>query len=141
MKYRRSSHTKFKLEYHLVWVTKYRYKVLTGDVGLRVRELVRQSCEHLEIEILRGVISKDHVHLLVSAPPNISPSDIMKRVKGRSSTKLFQKFLRLKKRYWGQHFWARGFFCVTAGELTKEMINEYLEHHFERKTEDNFDVE
>ena len=141
MKYRRSSHTKFKLEYHFVWVTKYRYKVLTGDVGLRVRELVRQSCEHLEIEILRGVISKDHVHLLVSAPPNIFSSDIMKRVKGRSSTKLFQKFLRLKKRYWGQHFWARGFFCVTAGELTKEMINEYLEHHFERKTEDNFDVE
>jgi len=141
MKYRRSSHTKFKLEYHFVWVTKYRYKVLTGDVGLRVRELVRQSCEHLEIEILRGVISKDHVHLLVSAPPNISPSDIMKRVKGRSSTKLFQEFPRLKKRYWGQHFWARGFFCVTAGELTKEMINEYLEHHFERKTEDNFDVE
>lgn len=114
MKYRRSSHTKFKLEYHFVWVTKYRYKVLTGDVGLRVRELVRQSCEHLEIEILRGVISKDHVHLLVSAPPNISPSDIMKRVKGRSSTKLFQEFPRLKKRYWGQHFWARGFFCVTA---------------------------
>ena len=141
MKYRHSSHTKFKLEYHFVWVTKYRYKVLTGDVGLRVRELIRQSCEHLEIEILRGVISKDHIHLLVSAPPNISPSDIMRRLKGRTSTKLFQEYPRLKKRYWGQHFWARGYFCVTAGELTKEMIHEYLEHHFERKTDDNFDVE
>ena len=141
MKYRRSSHTKCKLEYHFFWVTKYRYKVLTGDVGLRVRELVRQSCEHLEIEILRGVISKDYVRLLVSAPPNIFSSDIMKRVKGRSSTKLFQEFPGLKKRYWGQHFWAREFFCVTAGELTTEMINEYLEHHFERKIEDNFDVE
>tara|TARA_R110002167_G_C12516135_1_gene637750 strand:- start:77 stop:502 length:426 start_codon:yes stop_codon:yes gene_type:complete len=141
MKYRNGSHTKYKIEYHFVWVTKYRYQVLVGDVGLRVRELVRQTCEHLEIEILRGVVSKDHVHLLISAPPNISPSEIMKRIKGRSSTKLFQEYPILKKRYWGQHFWARGYFCVTAGELTKEMIKEYLEHHFERKENDNFDVE
>lgn len=141
MKYRQGSHTKYKIEYHFVWVTKYRYQVLTGDVGLRVRELVRQTCEYLEIEILRGVISQDHVHLLVSAPPHISPSDIMRRIKGRSSTKLFQEFPHLKKRYWGQHFWARGYFCVTAGELSKEMILEYLEHHFERKPVDNFDIE
>ena len=124
-----------------MWVTKYRYQVLVGDVGLRVRELVRQTCEHLEIEILRGVVSKDHVHLLVSAPPNLSPSEIMRRIKGRSSAKVFQDYPMLKKRYWGQHFWARGYFCATAGELTKEMINEYLEHHFERKENDNFDVE
>ena len=141
MKYRNGSHTKYKIEYHFVWVTKYRYQVLVGDVGLRVRELVRQTCEYLEIEILRGVVSKDHVHLLLSAPPNISPSEIIKRIKGRSSTKLFQEYPMLKKRYWGQHFWARGYFCVTAGELTKEMIKEYLEHHFERKESDNFDVE
>ena len=141
MKYRQGSHTKYKIEYHFVWVTKYRYQVLIGDVGLRVRELVRQTCEHLEIEVLRGVVSKDHVHLLISAPPNLSPSEIMRRIKGRSSAKLFQEFPMLKKRYWGQHFWARGYFCVSAGELTKEMIQEYLEHHFERKENDNFDVE
>ncbi|MBE8167271.1 MAG: IS200/IS605 family transposase, partial [Shewanella sp.] len=92
MKYRHGSHTKYNIEYHFVWVTKYRYKVLKGDVGFRVRELVRQTCEFLEIEILKGVISKDHVHLLISAPPNWSVSDIMKRIKGRSSTKLFQEF-------------------------------------------------
>lgn len=141
MKYRHGSHTKYNIEYHFVWATKYRYQVLKGDVGLRVRELVRQTCEHLEIEILKGVVSKDHVHLLVSAPPNWSVSNIMKRIKGRSSTKLFQEFPELKKRYWGQHFWARGYFCVTAGELTEKMISEYLSHHFERKNEDNFDVE
>lgn len=141
MKYRTGSHTKYKIEYHFVWVTKYRYRVLTGDVGLRVRELVRQSCEQLEIEIMRGVVSKDHIHLLVSAPPTLSPSEIMRRIKGRSSSKLFQEYPLLKKRYWGQHFWARGYFCVTAGELTKEMINEYLEHHFERKSDDQFEVE
>jgi len=141
MKYRHGSHTKYNIEYHFVWATKYRYQVLTGDVGLRVRELVRQTCEHLEIEILKGVVSKDHVHLLVSAPPNWSVSNIMKRIKGRSSTKLFQEFPQLKKRYWGQHFWARGYFCVTAGELTEKMISEYLSHHFEKKDDDNFDVE
>lgn len=141
MKYRNGSHTKYKIEYHFVWVTKYRYQVLTGDVGLRVRELIRQTCEHLEIEILRGVVSKDHIHLLVSAPPNISPSEIMRRLKGRSSTKVLQEFPHLKKRYWGRHFWARGYFCVTAGELTKEMIVEYLSHHFERSLNDNFDIE
>jgi putative transposase len=122
-------------------VTKYRYQVLTGDIGLRVRELIRQSCERLEIEILRGVVSKDHIHLLISAPPTLSPSDIMRRIKRRSSSKLFQEYPVLKKRYWGQHFWVRGCFCVTAGELTKEMISEYLEHHFERKSDDQFEVE
>jgi len=85
MEYRNGSHTKYKIGYHFVWVTKYRYRVLMGDVGLRVREL-------------------DHAHLLVSAPPNISPSAIMRRIKGRTSTKLFQEFPQLNKRYWGQHF-------------------------------------
>ena len=141
MNYRHGSHTKYKIEYHFVWVTKYRYKVLTGDIGLRVRALVRQICERLEIHIIRGVVSKDHVHLLVSAPPNISPSDIMRYVKGRTSSKLFEEYPNLKKRYWGRHFWARGYFCVTAGELTKEMINDYLDHHFEQKPNDNFDIE
>ena len=141
MKYRNGSHTKYKIEYHFVWVTKYRYRVLGGDIGSRIRELTRQTCEYLEIEILRGVVSQDHVHLLVSAPPTLSPSEIMRRIKGRTSTKIFQEFPHMKKKYWGQHFWARGYFCITAGELTKEMIKEYLEHHFERKPNDNFDVE
>jgi putative transposase len=79
--------------------------------------------------------------MLVSAPPNISPAEIMRRVKGRSSTKIQEEFPHLKKHYWGRHFWTRGYFCVTAGELTKEMIREYLEHHFERDPNDHFDVE
>ena len=115
--------------------------MLTGDLALRVRELVRQICEQFEIQILRGVVSKDHIHILVSAPPNISPSDIMRRIKGRTSSKIFEEFPHVKKRYWGRHFWARGFFCVTSGELTKQMIQEYLEHHFERDPDDGFDVE
>ena len=75
MDYRRGSHTKYKIEYHFVWVTKYRYQVLQGDLAVRVRDLVRQVCERFEIQILRGVVSKDHVHILVSAPPEIAPSE------------------------------------------------------------------
>ena len=129
------------IEYHFVWVTKYRKKILVGPVGERVRELVRQSCEMLEVEIKRGVVSQDHVHILVSAPPDIAPSELMRRIKGRSSTKLFEEFAHIKRTFWGRHFWARGFFCVTAGELTEEMIKDYLEHHFEKNGNDAFDVE
>jgi len=141
MEYRTGPHTKYKIEYHFVWITKYRYQVLVGDIALRLRELVRQTCSIFEIEILRGVVSKDHVHILVSAPPTLSPAEIMRKVKGRSSSKLFEEFPHLKKRYWGRHLWARGYFCVTAGELTEEMIKEYLEHHFEGKENPNFEIE
>ena len=141
MDYRYGSHTVYTIEYHFVWVTKYRYKVLVGEIGIRVRDLVRQFCESNEIQILKGVVSKDHVHILVSAPPNIAPSDIMRRIKGRSSSKLFDEFPHIKKRYWGRHFWARGYFCATVGQMTEEMIKEYLEHHFEPKKDDGFEIE
>ena len=138
MNYRYGSHTVFNVEYHFVWVTKYRYKVLTGDVAVRVRELVRQI---FEIRIITGVVSKDHVHLLVSAPPTIAASEIMRRIKGKTSIRLFEEFPSLKKRYWGRHFWARGYFCATAGQVTEEMIKTYLEHHFEPAPDDNFKTE
>ena len=115
--------------------------LIAGDIGLKVRELIRQTCEAFEIEILKGVVSKDHVHLLVSAPPNLAPSEIMRRIKGRSASKVFESFPDIKKRYWGRHLWARGYFCVTSGELTEEMIKNYLEHHFEAKVDDNFKTE
>jgi putative transposase len=116
MEYRTGAHTKYKLEYHFVWVTKYRYQTLQGDLAIILRELVRQTCGVFEIEIIRGVVSKDHVHILVSAPPTMSPSEIMRRIKGRISAKLFQEFPHIKKRYWGRHFWARRYFCVEEKE-------------------------
>lgn len=79
-----------------MFVAKYRYKVLKGNVGLKVRELIRQTCEAFEIEILKGVGSQDHVHILVSEPPNLAPSEIMRQIKGRSSMKLFESFPDLK---------------------------------------------
>lgn len=81
MDYRYGSHTVYQIEYHFVWVTKYRYKVLKGGVAERLRELVRQACEAFEIRIVQGVVSKDHVHILVSCPPEMAPSEIMRRIK------------------------------------------------------------
>ena len=141
MEYRYGSHTVFKIEYHFVWVTKYRYPVLRREIAERVRELVRQTCQAFEIRIVTGVVSKDHVHILVSTPPNLAPSEIMRRIKGRTASKLFEEFPLLKKRYWGQHFWARGYFCATVGDMTEEMIKQYLEHHFEPDTGSNFNLE
>ena len=141
MEYRYGSHSVFNIRYHFVFVTKYRYQVLVGDVGLKIRELIRQTCQSFEIEIIKGVVSKDHVHLYVSAPPVMAPSEIMRRIKGRSSAKVFESFPDLRRRYWGRHFWARGYFCVTSGEITEEMIKEYLEHHFEPRVDDDFQTE
>ena len=138
MDYRYGSHTVFQIEYHFVWVTKYRYKVLTAEVGERVRELVRQVCATVEIRIVSGVVSKDHVHILVSAAPNMAPSERMRRITGNTSSHLLEEFPHLKKRYWGRHFWARGYFCATVGQMTEEMSRHYLEYHFEPNANDGF---
>ena len=136
-----ASHTVFQIEYHFVWVTKYQYKVLTAEVAERVRELVRQVCATFEIRIVKGVVSKDHVHILVSAPPNMAPSEIMRRIKGNTASRLVEEFPHLKKRYWRRHIWARGYFCATVGQMTEEMINQYLKHHFEPNPSDDFKME
>ena len=141
MDYRYGSHTVFQIEYHFFWVTKYRYKVLRGEVGERLRERVRETCEAFENRIVKGAVSQDHVHILVSCPPNRAPSEIMRRIKGRTSSKLLEEFPHLKKKYWGRHFWARGYFCATVGQMTEEMIEQYLAHHFEPRLDDEFTME
>lgn len=116
MDYRYGRHTVYQIEYHFVWVTKYRYKVLQGEVALRVRELVRQTCEAFEIRIVKGVVSGDHIYILVNAPPELAPSEIMRKLKGRTVSKLLEEYLHLKKRFWGRHLWARGYFRARVGQ-------------------------
>jgi putative transposase len=137
--YRKGAHTVYDIKYHLVWVTKYRYKVLRGEIGIRARELIRQICVAKEIVIIKGHIGPDHVHLFVSAPPRMSVSQIMQYIKGKSSYRLQQEYPTLKKRYWGQHIWARGYFCASAGTVTDEMIKAYIEQQ-DVPPEDNFRV-
>ena len=141
MDYRYGSHTVFQIEYHFVWVTKYRYRMLRGEVGERVRELVRQTCDAFEIRIVKGVVSKDHVHILVSAPPTIAPSEIMRRIKGRTSSKGFEEVPHIKKRYWGRHFWAIGYFSATVGSVTEDVIIRYVEEQTERDEDELFRVD
>ena len=124
--YRTGSHTRFDLKYHFVWVTKYRKQALTGEVGFRLRDLVREVCRTHEIDILQGSVSSDHVHVLLSCPPRLSPSKVMQYVKGKSSRKLLAEFPHLRKQFWGRHLWARGYFVASSGTVTDEVIMEYI---------------
>ena len=134
---RTNGHTVSRLSAHIVWVTKYRYAVLTGDIKLRCRSILIQICNAEDIRILKGVVSKDHVHMHIEYRPSQDISSIVKKLKGRSSRKLQMEFPELKKRYWGRHFWAIGYGCWSTGNITDKMVDEYLEHH--RKSKDNDD--
>lgn len=126
--YRKTSHTVYDIKYHLVWITKYRKKLLKGELAIRIRNLIREICKTNEVEIIKGHISIDHVHLFVSVPPHLSVSKLMQYIKGKSSRKVMSEFKTISKMYWGRHFWARGYFVVSSGTITDEMIMEYIEN-------------
>lgn len=137
---RKGSHSIHQL--HLVWSTKYRYEVLQGDIQIRCRDLIRQTCDSLDIQILKGVVSKDHLHLHISYPPKLSVSEIVKRLKGRSAKILLLEYSELKRRYWGGHLWGIGYGAWSTGNITDEMIQQYLDHHKEGPNSDkNFILE
>mgnify|MGYP001157940923 CR=1 FL=1 len=143
MSYRKTAHSVYDLKYHLVWVTKYRKPVLRGEIAARTRALIRQTCASLEVYILSGHVSADHLHLLVSVPPQIAVSDLVQRLKGRSSRRLQEEFGELKRQYWGQHMWARGYFAVSTGNVTDEIIQQYIESHKDLPTDPdgNFQID
>ena len=138
--YRKEGHTVYDIKYHFVWITKYRYRVLKGEVALRVRELLRQGCESNNIRILKGSVGVDHVHMLLSCPTTMSPSEIMQNLMGRTSRILEEEFPALRKKYWGQHLGARGYFCGTVGEVDKETIERYIENQGKEETRDDFTI-
>src|SRR5690349_16021641 len=124
--YRHGPHTVFEIHLHLVWVTKYRKAVLTGPVGTRVRDLLREICARDDVLIIQGHGAKDHVHLFVSIPPQVTISRLVQRLKGKSAYKLLQEFPHLRKTFWGQHLWARGYCCCSSGNVTYEVIKAYI---------------
>ena len=126
---RKGSHSVHQLHVHIVWSTKYRYAVLSGEIQVRCRDLLRQICDANDIRILKGVVSKDHIHMFLSYPPKLSISDIVKRLKGRTARLLLDEYPSLKKRYWGQHLWGIGYGAWSSGNITDEVIKEYLDHH------------
>jgi len=131
--FKRLSHAVWECKYHVVWCPKYRFRILKGQVGRSLRDIIRQLCEWKGIEILEGNVQIDHIHLILSVPPKFSVSEAVGFLKGKSGIKIFDMHLELKKRYWGRHFWAKGY-CVSTIGLDEEKIRKYvrMQMHKER---------
>ena len=132
MAYSTGSHTRFHHRYHVVWATKYRHRVLQGAMRQRIREIIMQACAEMGVHIVKGVLARDHVHIFISVPAQIALSQVMQRIKGRSSRRVQIEFPELRKRYWGRRFWARGYFSTTSANGTDDIILQYLELHSKR---------
>ena len=122
MQYSSGKHCVYDHRYHIVWSTKYRFKVLHGQLRVRVRDICRQVCAQNGVEIIKGVLSTDHVHMFVSVPPKLAISDLVQRMKGRSSLNVQRELPQILKRYWGRHFWGRGYFSTTNGAITEDIV-------------------
>ena len=136
-KYKKQSHVIYKCDYHIVWVPKYRFRILKGVIKELVESDIRMLCERKSCEVEELNIQEDHIHLMVSVPPKVSISSLMGVLKGKIAIKLFKSYPDLKvKPYWGHHFWARGYFVNTVG-VDEEMIRKYIKYQEkeERKAE------
>ena len=126
---RHSGQTTTRLTAHIVWVTKYRYDVLVGDIKVRCRDLLMQICDAEDVRILKGVVSKEQIQMQIEYPPSKAVSELVKRMKGRTSRRLQEEYPALSKRYWGRHFRAIGYGAWRTGKMTEEAVQEYLEDH------------
>ena len=140
--YRKSAHCTYDIKYHIIWITKYRKPVLTGKIAERTRELLRMVSKENEVEILGGHVSTDHIHLLVSVPPHLSASKLVQYMKGYSSRKLQMEYKEINKEFWGRHLWARGYFVASSGNVTDDVIAEYIKNQDiqENMKPDNFTI-
>ncbi|MEO1099165.1 MAG: IS200/IS605 family transposase [Bacteroidota bacterium] len=138
--YRKTSHSLYDIKFHIVWITKYRKKVMSGEVASRTRELIREICKSNDVEILKGHISRDHVHMFVSVPPHISVSKLVQLLKGKSSRKLMSEFKSLSRQFWGRHLWGRGYFVASSGNVTDEVIIEYIQNQDLENKDGDFEI-
>ena len=122
------SHVLWHCQYHIIWVPKYRYRILTGAVGREVFDCIQIYSSRLGCQVIELNVQADHVHLLIKVPPKQSISNLMGAVKGRAAIRVFKQFPYLKKRpYWGNHFWAKGY-CVDTVGLDADMIRKYVKY-------------
>lgn len=130
----------YQLHYHFVFIPKYRKPILRGEVGVRLRDLIREICRTNDIEILKGHVRPDHVHLLLSVPPTMAPSKVMQAIKGKTSHHLMSDYRALRKEFWGRHLWGRGYFVATSGSVTDEVIAKYIELQGVETQDDDFKI-
>ena len=123
-----------------MFITKYRKPALRGEIGKEVRDLTREICRSLDIEIVKGHVRPDHVHLLLDVPPRLAPSRVMQAIKGKTSHHLLQDHRKLRKEFWGRHLWARGYFVATTGNVSDTMVAEYIETPDVETRDDDFRV-
>jgi putative transposase len=128
--YNKSAHAIYRCEYHFVWVPKYRYHVLVKEIKPRLKELLSELCNWLDVTIIEGAICSDHVHMYLSVPPKYSPAHVMKILKGKSAEYLRRDFPELAKKYWGLHIWARGYFVSTVG-IDSATIQKYVKEQID----------
>jgi putative transposase len=134
-RFRKLTHTIYECKYHIVFCPKYRYRILKGEVS----EYCRQQIYHLVrvkelVEVLELNIQVDHIHMVMSIAPKYSVSNVMGYLKGKLALRLFEKYERIGKRYWGRHLWSRGY-CVSTVGLNEEEIRKYVRWQGERDRE------
>ena len=135
-KYRKLSHVVYRCDYHIVFVPKYRFRVLTGAVAELVEHDIRVLSEWREVKVWELSVQTDHVHLVCSIPPKVSVSKFLGLLKGKLAIKLFKSYPKFRKKpYWGNHFWARGYFVSTVG-VDEEMIRRYVRHQEKRERQE-----
>ena len=139
--YRKSSHTVYDIKYHIVWISKYRKPVLRGETAERVRDLIREICKAKDIEIIKGHVFRDHVHIFLSVPPHLSVSQLVQSLKGKTSRKMMMEYKSLSRAFWGRHIWARGYFVASSGNVTDEVIMKYIEEQGKEPPDGDFKVE
>ena len=124
------SHTKWKCQYHIVFIPKYRKKILYGRVRNDVREIISTLCKYKDVDNIVGAVCVDHIHLSVAIPPKISIANFMGYLKGKSSLMIFDRHANLKYKYGSRHFWARGYYVDTVGR-NKKVIEEYIKNQLQ----------
>ena len=127
-RFEKLSHVIWHCQYHLVWVLKYRFRVLNGAVGTEVFNCIQVCCSQLGCSVVELNVQLDHVHLLVKVPLKRSISKLVGSVKGKSALRVFTRFPYLRQEpYWGNHFWAKGY-CVDTVGVEAEMIRKYVKY-------------
>ena len=119
------AHTRWKCQYHIVFIPKYRRKILYGKVKTDVREILKTLCGYKKVEIIEGAVRSDHVHLCVSIPPKLSISEFMGYLKGKSALMIFDRHPQMGTK-WDRSFWARGYYVTTVGDVDKEAVSRYI---------------
>ena len=125
------AHTRWNCTYHIVFIPKYRRKVIYGEVKRDIAEILKKLCEMKQIQLIEGKVCKDHVHMYVAIPPKLSVSEVMSYVKGKSSLMIFDRHPEFRQGWGNRHFWARGYNVATVGNVNESTIVEYIKNQEE----------